>query len=103
MRIVMLRKQSSLARWAIVLACLLGFGASAIAAELSALYADGQRQDFPVVVYEGVEHLSLKNLERLLLKVDEGARIGSGTRVWHWAHVCGKAEIEMEPFACRFP
>lgn len=75
MRIAMLRKQSSLARWAIVLACLLGFGASAMAAELSALYADGQRQDFPVVVYEGVEHLSLKNLERLLLKVDEGARI----------------------------
>lgn len=25
--------------------------------------------------------------------VDEGARIGSGTRVWHWVHVCGKAVI----------
>ncbi len=25
--------------------------------------------------------------------VDEGANIGAGTRVWHWAHVCGKAII----------
>ena len=25
--------------------------------------------------------------------VDEGARIGSGTRVWHWVHICGKAQI----------
>lgn len=25
--------------------------------------------------------------------IDEGATIGSGTRVWHWVHVCGKAEI----------
>ncbi|GAB4370647.1 MAG: O-antigen biosynthesis protein WlbB [Kiloniellaceae bacterium] len=25
--------------------------------------------------------------------VDPGARIGAGTRVWHWVHVCGGAEI----------
>lgn len=25
--------------------------------------------------------------------IDEGARIGEGTRVWHWAHVCGGARI----------
>ncbi len=25
--------------------------------------------------------------------VDEGARIGNGTRVWHWVHVSGGAEI----------
>lgn len=25
--------------------------------------------------------------------VDEGATIGSGTRVWHWVHVCGGAKI----------
>lgn len=25
--------------------------------------------------------------------VDEGARIGDGTRVWHWVHVCGGAVI----------
>lgn len=25
--------------------------------------------------------------------VDEGARIGTGTFVWHWVHVCGGAEI----------
>jgi UDP-2-acetamido-3-amino-2,3-dideoxy-glucuronate N-acetyltransferase len=25
--------------------------------------------------------------------VDEGADIGSGTRVWHWVHVSGKAKI----------
>lgn len=25
--------------------------------------------------------------------VDEGARIGTGTRIWHWVHVCGGAEI----------
>jgi len=25
--------------------------------------------------------------------VDEGARIGSGSRVWHWVHVCGGAVI----------
>lgn len=25
--------------------------------------------------------------------VDEGARIGDGTRVWHWVHVCGGARI----------
>ena len=22
--------------------------------------------------------------------VDEGAKIGEGTKVWHWAHICGK-------------
>jgi UDP-2-acetamido-3-amino-2,3-dideoxy-glucuronate N-acetyltransferase len=22
--------------------------------------------------------------------VDEGAKIGAGTRVWHWVHICGK-------------
>ncbi len=25
--------------------------------------------------------------------VDEGARIGAGTRIWHWVHVCGGAVI----------
>jgi UDP-2-acetamido-3-amino-2,3-dideoxy-glucuronate N-acetyltransferase len=25
--------------------------------------------------------------------VDEGAQIGSGTRVWHWAHICAEAVI----------
>lgn len=25
--------------------------------------------------------------------IDEGARIGVGTRVWHWTHICGGAEI----------
>ncbi|KZZ64366.1 serine acetyltransferase [Oleiphilus sp. HI0130] len=25
--------------------------------------------------------------------VDEGAQIGSGSRVWHWVHVCGGAQI----------
>jgi len=25
--------------------------------------------------------------------VDEGATIGAGTRIWHWAHVCGGAQI----------
>ena len=25
--------------------------------------------------------------------VDEGARIGAGTRIWHWVHVCAGAEI----------
>jgi UDP-2-acetamido-3-amino-2,3-dideoxy-glucuronate N-acetyltransferase len=25
--------------------------------------------------------------------VDEGARLGDGTRVWHWTHVCGGAVI----------
>jgi UDP-2-acetamido-3-amino-2,3-dideoxy-glucuronate N-acetyltransferase len=25
--------------------------------------------------------------------VDEGARIGEGTRIWHWVHVCGGAVI----------
>ena len=25
--------------------------------------------------------------------VDEGARIGAGSRVWHWVHVCGGAQI----------
>lgn len=25
--------------------------------------------------------------------VDEGARIGDGTRIWHWVHICGDAEI----------
>lgn len=25
--------------------------------------------------------------------VDEGAQIGSGTSIWHWVHVCGKATI----------
>jgi UDP-2-acetamido-3-amino-2,3-dideoxy-glucuronate N-acetyltransferase len=25
--------------------------------------------------------------------VDPGARIGSGTRIWHWVHVCGGARI----------
>lgn len=25
--------------------------------------------------------------------IDEGAQIGSGTRVWHWVHICGKARI----------
>ncbi|MFP4389489.1 MAG: N-acetyltransferase, partial [Desulfococcaceae bacterium] len=25
--------------------------------------------------------------------VDPGAKIGAGTRIWHWVHVCGGAEI----------
>jgi UDP-2-acetamido-3-amino-2,3-dideoxy-glucuronate N-acetyltransferase len=25
--------------------------------------------------------------------VDEGARIGDGTRVWHWVHICAEAQI----------
>lgn len=25
--------------------------------------------------------------------VDEGAQIGTGSRVWHWTHVCGNARI----------
>jgi len=25
--------------------------------------------------------------------VDEGARIGDGSRVWHWVHICGGARI----------
>ena len=25
--------------------------------------------------------------------VDEGAKIGDGTRVWHWVHICGGARI----------
>ena len=25
--------------------------------------------------------------------VDEGAQVGKGTRIWHWAHVCGGAKI----------
>lgn len=25
--------------------------------------------------------------------VDDGAQIGGGTRIWHWAHVCGGAQI----------
>ena len=25
--------------------------------------------------------------------VDEGAEIGSGSRIWHWVHVCGGAKI----------
>jgi UDP-2-acetamido-3-amino-2,3-dideoxy-glucuronate N-acetyltransferase len=25
--------------------------------------------------------------------VDEGARIGAGTRVWHWVHICAGARI----------
>ena len=25
--------------------------------------------------------------------VDEGARIGAGSRIWHWVHVCGGAQL----------
>ncbi len=25
--------------------------------------------------------------------IDDGARIGSGTKIWHWSHVCAKAVI----------
>lgn len=25
--------------------------------------------------------------------VDEGAQIGAGSRIWHWAHICGGAKI----------
>lgn len=25
--------------------------------------------------------------------IDEGARIGDGSRVWHWTHICGQAVI----------
>jgi UDP-2-acetamido-3-amino-2,3-dideoxy-glucuronate N-acetyltransferase len=31
--------------------------------------------------------------------VDEGATIGAGTRIWHWAHICGNAKIGA---ACSF-
>jgi len=31
--------------------------------------------------------------------VDEGARIGDGSRVWHWVHICGGAVIGK---ACSF-
>jgi len=25
--------------------------------------------------------------------IDKGAKIGDGTRIWHWVHICGKAKI----------
>lgn len=25
--------------------------------------------------------------------IDEGAKIGADTRIWHWVHICGQAEI----------
>lgn len=25
--------------------------------------------------------------------IDKGAKIGRGTKIWHWVHVCGKAQI----------
>jgi len=25
--------------------------------------------------------------------IDHGARIGPGTRIWHWVHVCAGADI----------
>jgi len=25
--------------------------------------------------------------------IDEGAKIGKGTKIWHWVHICGGAEI----------
>ena len=25
--------------------------------------------------------------------IDEGAKIGAGTRIWHWVHICSGAEI----------
>lgn len=25
--------------------------------------------------------------------IDEGAQIGSGTKIWHWTHICGGAKI----------
>lgn len=25
--------------------------------------------------------------------IDRGAKIGSAARMWHWAHICGGAEI----------
>jgi len=28
--------------------------------------------------------------------IDDGAQIGSGTRIWHWVHVCGGAIIGKE-------
>ena len=28
--------------------------------------------------------------------IDDGAQIGEGCRVWHWAHVCGGAKIGQE-------
>lgn len=31
--------------------------------------------------------------------IDEGARIGSDTRIWHWTHICGGARIGMH---CSF-
>jgi UDP-2-acetamido-3-amino-2,3-dideoxy-glucuronate N-acetyltransferase len=32
--------------------------------------------------------------------VDDGAKIGSGTRIWHWVHICGK-NVEIGP-NCSF-
>lgn len=31
--------------------------------------------------------------------IDEGAQIGEGSRIWHWAHICGDAVIGK---ACSF-
>lgn len=45
------------------------------AAELEAIYPDGEREKFVVSFYEGVDHLNLKALEQMLLQVDSGARI----------------------------
>lgn len=25
--------------------------------------------------------------------IDEGAKIGTGTKVWHWTHICGGAQV----------
>lgn len=47
----------------------------AMAAELEATFSDGRKENLPVTSYEGVEYLTLRNLERLLLQVDEGAQI----------------------------
>lgn len=28
--------------------------------------------------------------------IDDGARVGAGSRIWHWVHICGGAEIGAE-------
>ena len=27
--------------------------------------------------------------------IDNGARIGNGSRVWHWTHICSEAKLEI--------
>ena len=54
-----------------------------IAAYLSA--RDGRRVSLPL------DYLTMGFQTHETAIVDEGARIGEGTRIWHWVHVCGGA------------